>query len=133
MMWIIRSFLVATASCSILASCGGGRNLDYTVMTQVMFENQSQFTVEALYLHENPLDYTGRDNLLANPLEPDGSISDSIPAVPWYVTVFRKPNQDSSVLAYTTAKVWDPLLYPKIIYFDEQYRVSTELGSTASR
>lgn len=110
----------------LMPACGEGDAAALAPRTSVSFENQSQFTVEALYLHESPLNYPGQQNLLQNPLQPGQSIQDEIPAINWYVTVLRKPNQDSAVLAYTTAKAWDPAEYPKIIYFDEQFRVSKE-------
>ena len=102
--------------------CSNGVDLGREV--GVRFENQSQFTVEALYVHSNPLDYASSVNRLEEYLEPGEEFSSTIRNNDWYVTVYRRPNQDSDVLAYKTATTWEPEIYPNIIYFDEQFRFS---------
>jgi len=109
----------------VVLGCSGTEEQEVTEKkVRVEFINQSQFSLESLYLHDQALNYQGQTNLLKEPLTPGESISDVIPARLWYVTVYRRPNQDSDILAYTTATVWDASKYPAIIYFDEQFRVS---------
>lgn len=105
-----------------MAGCGRGAT-GFTEVAQVSFTNESQFTLEALFLHDQPLNYKDQTNLLEVPLQPGESLSEVIPSQPWYVTVYRRPNKDSDVLAYTSAKAWDVSVYRSIIYFDEQFRV----------
>lgn len=112
-----------------VASCGDGDlvEADRLPKVTVLFQNQSQYTVESLFIHSEPLNYNETDSIISSSIDPGGVIWDGIPSRSWYVTVFRKPNQDSSVLAYTTATAWNPETHPRIIYFDEQFRVSTNL------
>lgn len=108
----------------IVHGCGDNSVSGAGETVSVVLANESNFTLEALFLHEQPLNYKEKPNLLTEPLQPGTSLADAIPARQWYVTVYRQPNKDSAVLAYTTATAWNAAVYKKIIYFDEQFRVS---------
>lgn len=91
----------------------------------VLFRNLSQFQVDAIYVHLNPLDYSHQDNQIEDPLAPDGELSSSINSTSWYVTVFRKKNDDAANnTAFTTAFAWDTTSYNTIEYLGESFRVS---------
>ncbi|NRA64164.1 MAG: hypothetical protein HRU19_06740 [Pseudobacteriovorax sp.] len=92
----------------------------------VVFENQSQFTVEGIYIHSEPTNYNDVDNQILEFLLPANTVDLSVRTRDWYVTVFRKPNETSEVLAYTMAWTWNPIDYRRIIYFDEIFRVSID-------
>ncbi len=117
--------LVGLSLSILLLSCSSGdaSSDGFEKKLTVGFFNESQFTVESLFLHDQPLNYKEQKNLLEEPLAPGESITDQIPAKRWYVTVYRRPNQDSEVLAYTTATAWDSSSFPAITYYDEQFRV----------
>jgi hypothetical protein len=107
-----------------MSHCGSEHktNVNDLPKVDITFKNQSQFIVEALYIHDKVDNYAGQENRLTDFLSPGDSRTFQIPKTPWYVTVYRRPNKDASVLAYTTSKEWDPAKYSKLIYFDEQFR-----------
>lgn len=89
---------------------------------KVTFKNQSQFVVESVHIHDQVNNYSETHLGSMDPIDPGGSKEFDIPNAPWFVTVYRKPNKDASVLAYTTARAWDPSVHTTLIYFDEQFR-----------
>ena len=105
----------------LLTHCGDAK-FDDLEKIEVIFENKSQFSIEALYVHDQVDNYSDKENRIDAHLSPNESRKFLIPKTRWYVTVFRKKNRDASVLAYTTGKAWDPAKHPKLIYFDEQFR-----------
>ena len=102
--------------------CSTGHNPPSGPPVHVTFENQSQFEIEGLYVHDDASNYQTQPQRLTKNLAPQATIDFDIPSGFWYITVLRKPNKDTSALAYTTAMAWDVSKYKKLIYFDEQFR-----------
>lgn len=107
-----------------LFRCGDQTDGGSSSKVNIVFENQSQFEVKKLFVHREPLGYLGESSLIGAPLASGGSYTGDLPPTEWYVTVFRELNKDGDLFAFTTSKAWNPVHYPKIIYYDEQFRVS---------
>ena len=91
---------------------------------QVIMDNQSQFEVEKIFIHGIADQYAETENLLPTPLAIGQQWQTEVEQQEWYVTVMRKANIGATLLAYTTAWPWDPRRYPRLIYFDEQFRAA---------
>lgn len=122
------SYIFLIVTWIVLSSCKSAqdKNAESKPPVTVVFENQSQFVVEALYIHDAVDNYLQQTNSLENQLQSGDSYQFTLSSGSYYATVYRKPNQDSEVLAYTTALAWDINSFPKLIYYDEQFRTAKE-------
>lgn len=113
---------VAISACGGNGGSAGQPEKAPQVKIKVTLDNQSQFELEKLLIHASINDYDLSTNILTKPLAVGQQWRTEVMSQTWFVTVLRKPNADAAPLAYTTARSWDPQRYPRLIYFDEQFR-----------
>ena len=93
---------------------------------ELQVSNQSQFELQHLFFHEDPLDYKSQESQLTEPpLGIDQALNFSLPGkATLYVTVTRVKHEGGPLRAYTTTQ---PLVMDEskvLEYFDTEFRVS---------
>lgn len=107
----------------LLGACGEFGPVPPPVPARVDFENQSQFELLELRVHED-LDYRGAKNLLDAPMLP-GTRTSTVLLGPIYVTVFRERARGARTIAVTSDQPLD--LYGgswfELFVYDEAFRL----------